>query len=91
MKIGRYVALQQKIAFSSSLAIGVVLGIALLVGGGIEGSINLDIELSRYDSVWFLLGTPLIVTLLFLLFTPLSFLLHEANSRVWERKFGSDI
>lgn len=91
MKFGKYVVLQFKVAFSSSLVIGLVLGILILVSGGAEGSITLDIELSASDSVWFLLAAPAIVTLLFLIFSPLSFFVYTAISRVWGRRFGHDV
>ena len=83
MKFGKYVVLQLKIAFSASLVIGLVLGMLILVNGGATGAITLDIELSPFDSVWFFLGVPSTVTLLFLLFTPVSYFVHSAISRAW--------
>ena len=91
MKFGKYVVLQLKVAFSSSLAIGLVLGILVLVIGGVEGTITLDIDISRSDSVWFLLGVPSIVTLLFLIFTPVSFLVLTSISRAWKGKSSHDV
>jgi hypothetical protein len=59
-----------------------VLGILILASGGAEGTITLDIDFSRSDSVWFLLGTPLVLTFLFLAFSPLSFFIDAAASRI---------
>jgi len=83
MKFGEYVVLQLQVAFSSSLAIGLVLGILVLVTGGAEGTITLDIDLAPSDSMWLLLGVPSTVTLLFLVITPVSFFVHAAISRAW--------
>ncbi len=91
MKFGKFVALQLKSAFCSATALGLLLGILIMVIGQVKGSITLEIELSRSDSVWFLLGVPLTVTLLFLLVTPVSFLVHAAISRVLNRKSGHDL
>ena len=81
MRFGKYIVLQIKIAFSSSLAVGLVLGILLLVVGNVEGTITLDIDLSASDSVWFFIGVPFGVTLLFLILSPISFFVHKAISR----------
>ena len=91
MKFGKYVALQLKVAFSLSLAIGLVLSILILVIGGAEGTISLDIDLSPPDSVWFLLGVPSAVTLLFLIITPVSFFVHAAISQAWKGKTSHDV
>lgn len=82
MKFSSYLVLLLQLTFASSLAIGLVLGVLMLFIGGAEGSITLDIELSRPDSVWFLVGTPLIITFLFLVVSPLSFFIHAATTRL---------
>lgn len=91
MEFGKYVVLQLKVAFSSSLAIGLVLGILVLVIGRAEGSITLDIDVSRSDSVWFLLGVPSAITLLFLIFTPVSFFVFTSISRARKPKSSHDV
>jgi len=90
VKFGKYVILQLKIAFASSFAVGLALGILLLVIGKVEGTITLDINLSPSDSVWFFLGVPLSVTLLFLVFCPISFFVHAAISRAWKETSSHD-
>ncbi len=81
MRFGQFILQQLKFAFSSSLAIGLVVGFAILVTGGAEGSITLDIDLSYSDAAWLLLGIPVAITSLFLFISPLSFLIHSAVSR----------
>ena len=90
MKFCKYVVLQTKIAFSSSLAVGLALGLLLLFVGKVEGTITLDIDLSHSDSIWFFLGVPLSLTVLFLVFCPLSFFVYSAISRVWKDTSSHD-
>lgn len=90
MKFSRYLVLLLRLTFTSSLAVGLVLGILMLFIGGAKGSITLDIELSRSDSVWFLVGAPLIFTFLFLVVSPLSFFIHAATTRLWPGKSADD-
>jgi hypothetical protein len=90
VKFGNYIVLLLQLTLASSLSIGLVLGVLILVTGGAEGSISLDIDISASDGVWFLVGTPLVMTLLFLVFSPLSFFVHAAISRLWPGKTGDD-
>ena len=76
MKFNSYITDLAKFAFSTSLVLGMVLGILVLVTGGAEGSITLDIDLSAIDSIWFLLGTPILFVVVFLLVSPLSYGVH---------------
>ena len=76
MKFKGYITELAKYALSTSLVLGLLLGILVLVTGGAEGSITLDIGLSTIDSIWFLLGTPALFLVLFLLFSPLSYCVH---------------
>lgn len=82
VKFSKFISLQLQFAFSSSFAIGLVATILILFSGGVEGTVSLDIDLSYSDILWFLLGIPVVVTSLFLLFTPLSFFVHAVVSRV---------
>ena len=76
MKFKGYIAELTKFALSTSLVLGLVFGILILVTGGGSGSITLDIDFSASDSIWFLLGTPVLLTAVFLLFSPLSYWVH---------------
>ncbi len=68
-----------------TLTLGLVLTALLLAVGGVEGSISLDIEISRGDSTWLVLGLPLLFTLLVLLCSPLAYLMFRGGSRLWHR------
>ncbi|TXS95308.1 hypothetical protein FV139_05260 [Parahaliea maris] len=70
------------------LTLGLVLTALLLVVGGVEGSISLDIDISRTDGPWLVLGLPLLFTLLALLCSPFAFLLYRGGSRLWTRLVG---
>ena len=72
--------------FLSSLALGLVLAVLLLFVDNIEGSITIDIGLGRADSPWFLLGTPLLLTGLFILVSPVSWLLRRGLDRLTQGK-----
>ena len=87
MKLGKFIALQLRFTLSSSLAVGLVLGILALVSSGAEGTISLDIDLSSSDSIWISLGIPLVITTLFLICSPLSFLIYTVVSRVWPAQY----
>ena len=86
MKFNGYIAKLTKFALSTSLALGLVLGTLVLVTGGAEGSITLDIDFSAIDSIWFLFGTPVLLTAVFLLVSPVSYCVHfEAFNRKAEK------
>ncbi len=56
-----------------AIAFGLVLSLLVMITAGIEGSITLDIDLSRGDIIWILLGAPVILAILQLLLCPLSY------------------
>ena len=76
MKFTGYLVELTKFVLATSLALGLVLGILVLVTGGAEGSITLDIDLSASDSIWFLIGTPVLLGAVALLVSPLSYGLY---------------
>ena len=78
MTIKVYIVQLMKVAFTSSLALGMIMAILVLVIGGAEGSITLDIDFSATDSILFLLGTTSFLTLVFLLVSPVSYFLYSA-------------
>jgi hypothetical protein len=69
------------VIISSTLVLGLLCGIALLVSG--EFTINLegDIEFGRFDGLWLIFGLPLISVLVFVCLSPLSFLISRMLSR----------
>jgi hypothetical protein len=82
MKFAAYIALVARVAFAFSATLGLVLGLLILLGNGAEGNIAVDIDISTADAIWFVLGTPLVVTTLFLILSPLSFFVHKLLSRL---------
>lgn len=62
---------------SSSLALGVVVGVLLLITGGTTAEIDLTFDFGAFDGIWFLIGLPVVTTLVFLLLSPLSFWFHR--------------
>lgn len=82
MKYGRYMKLLTKVTLSTSLVLGLLLAITIFFNGGVAGEINLDLALSTSDSIWLLLGAPALITTVFALLSPLSFLIFSLISRI---------
>ncbi|MDH4031489.1 MAG: hypothetical protein OEU49_11620 [Chromatiales bacterium] len=75
MGFGHYFRMSTKVVLAVSLAAGPLLGLLVLLTGG--GNVNLDLEIeSRGDAVWIIISLPLAALLTSWLLTPLSFLLH---------------
>jgi hypothetical protein len=91
MKYRNHIAETMRGAFSSSLALGLVLGILMLIVGSVEGDITLDIELARWDSLWFFIGAPLLTCMLFLLLSPLSYFIHSITFRKKPMQASDDV
>jgi len=66
-----------KIGFSASLALGLVSALVLLINGDTTAEIDLTFEFGALDGIWFLIGLPIIVTLVLLILSPLSFGIHR--------------
>jgi len=81
MRFGRFVIHQLRFAFSSSLALGIVAGLLVILTGGIEGNVTADIDLGYSDSIWLVLGIPVGVIALFLIVSPLAFLIDKLLPR----------
>lgn len=91
MRFRGYLAGTMRGAFSSSLALGVVLGVLVLATGGAEGEVSLDIDLSRGDSFWFFLGVPVLISALFLFVSPLSYFIYRVVFRGKSMKSSNDV
>jgi len=72
-----YLKLLLKIVFSSSLALALLIGIAILVVGGASGNLEFDVDIERIDALWVLLGLPIIAALLFTILSPISYLISR--------------
>ena len=63
--------------FSSSLVLGLIFGVALLVAGDTEIEANLTFEFDRIDGLWWMLGVPAASLLILVILSPLSFLVYR--------------
>ena len=66
---------------SSSLVLGLILGISFLVVGETTMNVNGDITIGTFDGFWLIIALPLLSLLVFLLLSPLSFLAHKLLSK----------
>jgi len=69
------------IGVSASLALGVVISVLLLIRGETTANIDLTLEFAAFDGIWFLIGLPIITTLVLLLLSPLSYGIHRLLTR----------
>jgi ribose/xylose/arabinose/galactoside ABC-type transport system permease subunit len=80
---GNYILQLGKFVFSSSVVVAMIVGIALLLVGETSIEFNLTVDFEPLDSIWWILGLPAVSVLLFVILSPLSFLVHR---RVFGRK-----
>ena len=62
-------------ALLTGLAIALVLAVVIAVNGSANADFHFDLELERFDGLWFVVLLPPLLGLLTLLFSPLSYLL----------------
>lgn len=81
MSFSEYVKQLCKCVLSSSVVLGVILGIVMLFAG--EGSVNLDMDFDfgALDGFSVVLGLPIISVLIVVLVSPLSFWIHKLLSK----------
>jgi hypothetical protein len=66
-----------KIVLSSSVVLGFIVGLALLITGETTMEIDLTFEFGPFDGFWWMLGVPVLAILIFVILSPLSFLIHR--------------
>jgi len=66
-----------KILLSSSFVLGTILGIALLINGESTMNFDLEFDVGGLEGLWLIIAIPLVSLLVFLLLSPLSFLVHR--------------
>ena len=86
MKFGSYLLQLVRIIFSSSLALGLLLGIAIFIGGETTAEMDLTLDFESIDGVWMILGLPVLFILVFLLLSPISFFIHAVLSGSYRKK-----
>ena len=81
MSFGRYIKQLCIFVVSSSLTLGLILGISLLVAGESSMNLDLDLDFGIFDGFWLILGLPVLSILIFTILSPLSFFVHRLLSR----------
>jgi hypothetical protein len=86
MNFGSYLLQLVRIIFSSSLALGLLLGIAIFIGGETTAEMDLTLDFESIDGIWMILGLPVLFLLVFLLLSPISFFIHAVLSGSYRKK-----
>ena len=81
MQFGRYVVHLVKIILSSSLALGLIVGVVIIVNGETTANIDLTLDFNAIVGLWVILGLPVLSIFIFALLSPLSFFLHTFLSK----------
>ncbi len=81
MSFGIYFKRMLGVILSSTLALGLLAGIVLLVFGDFTMNLEGDIEIGRFDGLWLVFGLPILSALVFVILSPLSFLISRLISR----------
>lgn len=89
MTYGHYLKQLCKYVLSSSVVLGVISGVAMLVAG--DGSMNLDFDFGALDGLSVIIGLPLISVLVFVILSPLSFWIHKLLSKKESDSATSDV
>ena len=71
MTYGNFLRGLLKYSLSSAFALGLLVGLLIMLSGA-EGEISIDIGFEGWDGLYFIAGFPLLMTLLFLLVSPLA-------------------
>ncbi len=80
MSLSSYIKQLSKFALASSLVMGLIIGITLLLSGGSTMEVDLTFEFGRFDGLWFVIGLPVLSILVLTILSPLSFLIHRLLS-----------
>lgn len=81
MRYGRYIKNLLKTVLSSSLALGLIIGVAIIVNGETTAEIDLTLDFDEVVGVGVILGLPVLSILIFSLLSPLSFFIHNILSK----------
>ncbi len=81
MRYGRYIKNLLKTVLSSSLALGLIIGVAIIVNGETTAEIDLTLDFDEVVGVGVILGLPVLSILIFSLLSPLSFFIHKILSK----------
>lgn len=59
------------------MVLGLIVGISLLLAGETAMEIDLTLDFGPLDGIWWILGLPVLAILVFVILSPLSFLIHR--------------
>ena len=76
---------------SSSLSLGLVLGIVVLIVGETSMTVSLALDIALVDGLLLMLASPLVTTLVLLTLSPLSFWVHKLMSKRGSKRVPSDV
>ncbi len=77
MTYGRYLRELIRFTISTTVALAIVLSLALSISGGTTANIDLTLEVGRFDGLWFILLLPLVVGITLLLVSPLAWFINN--------------
>lgn len=81
MTLGNYIKQLSKFVLSSSVVMGLIVGVSLLIAGDTTLEIDLTLEFGQFDGFWWIVGLPVLSILICVTLSPLSFLIHRLLSR----------
>jgi hypothetical protein len=77
MDFANYIRALTKIVISSSLSLGLIIAIGILVLGETSMNFEIGLEIETIDSLWVALGLPVLALIIFLAVSPLSLLIYR--------------
>ena len=80
MSYGEFLRQLLKYTLVGGFALGLVLGLLIIISGA-HGELTFDIGLARWDGLYLIFGLPLVLAILFLLVSPLAWLIHRLLGR----------
>ncbi len=66
-----------KFVLSSSVVLGLIVGLSLFISGETTMEIDLTFEFGPFDGFWWMIGVPILAIIIFVILSPLSFLIHR--------------
>jgi uncharacterized BrkB/YihY/UPF0761 family membrane protein len=90
ISFGDYIKQLCKFVLSSSVVVGLIVGISLLLAGETTMEIDLTFEFGSFDGIWWIFGLPVLSVLIFVILSPLSFLIHRQLSKTKTKDAQSD-
>jgi len=81
IRFGAYLRCLLRVIIPSTVTLALLACILILAVGETSMNLEIGLEIERTDGLWVLLGLPAIAILLFVLISPISFLLYRLQSR----------